>query len=141
MAKEAPGRKDYDGKTKKSPFQAIENCQIFATSIYMATAKAEKEYRLTICRKLQDLACEIIHNARLANSINLFDPYRQEIHHNTLECMERINDLLPVIRRLKCISPNQEAEMQKKLSSLRFGYIKWMESDKKRIGKDQEKDM
>lgn len=131
-----PGRKEYDGKFNKGPFQTIEKCQEFATRVYQYTVKAEKEYRLTICKTVQDYCCEMVHSARKANSIQLQNSLRQEIHKETLEYMERINDLLPVLRRLRCMSPNQEADLQKKFSSLRFGYIKWMESDKRRLEKD-----
>lgn len=130
------GTKEYSGKPSKGPFQTIQKCQEFATKVYQYTVKAEKEYRLTICKKVQDYCCEMVHSARKANSIQLRDPLRQEAHKETLEYMERINDLLPILRRLRCMSPNQEAELQKKFSSLRFGYLKWIENDKQRLEKD-----
>lgn len=130
------GRKEYDGKPNKGPFQTIEKCQEFATRVYQYTVKAEKEYRLTICKTVQDYCCEMVHSARKANNIQLHNPLRQETHRETIEYMERINDLLPILRRLRCMSPNQEAELQKKFSSLRYGYLKWVESDVKRLEKD-----
>ena len=131
----APGRKEYDGKPNRGPFQTIEKCQEFATKVYQYTVKAEKEYRVSVCKTVQDYCCEMVHSARKANSVPLHDPLRQEIHKSTLEYMERVNDLLPVLRRLRCMTPNQEAELQKKFFSLRFGYLKWVESDERRIEK------
>ena len=128
-----PGRKEYDGNRNKNSFQIIEKCQEFATRVYQYTVKAEKEYRLTICKTVQDYCCELIHSARKANSIQLHDPFRQEAHKESLEYMERINDLLPVLRRLRCMSPNQEAELHKKFNNLRYGYMKWIEGDERRI--------
>ena len=49
-----PGRKEYDGNRNKNSFQIIEKCQEFATRVYQYTVKAEKEYRLTICKTVQD---------------------------------------------------------------------------------------
>ena len=128
-----PGVKDFDGKEPKSPFQTVEKCQEFCSRIFEYTSKAEKEYRQTICKKVQEYACEMVHSARLANSISIKDPYRQDTHRNALEYMERINDLLPVLRRCRCLTPNQESEMHKKFNNLRYGYRKWIESDERRI--------
>ena len=60
----APGRKEYDGKPNRGPFQTIEKCQEFATKVYQYTVKAEKEYRVSICKTVQDYCCEMVHSAR-----------------------------------------------------------------------------
>lgn len=130
--RKAPGYKSFDGKALKGSFQIIEKCQEFAAKVYEYTVKAEKEYRVTICRTVQEYCCIVIHSARFANSIPLGSPDRSEAHKETLEYLERVNDLLPVLRRCRCLSPNQESDLHKKFSNLRFGYLKWMESDKKR---------
>lgn len=130
--RKAPGVKGYDGKANKGSFQTIEKCQEFSARVFEYTAKAEKEYRQTICKIVQGYSCEMVHAARLANSIPLEDPLRLKAHKSALEYMERINDLLPVLRRLRCLSPNQESELHKKFNSLKYGYDKWIESDERR---------
>ena len=127
-----PGRKEYDGSIPDSPFRIVEKCQIFASAVYIYTAKAEKEYRVSLCRKVQDLACEMIHAARAANQIDIMDASRMEAHKQALEHMERLNDLIPVMRRCKCISIGQESELSKQFANLRFGYNMWIENDTKR---------
>ena len=75
----------------------------------------------------------MIHNIRIANAFDLESVERMEMHNASLEIMEKINDLLPVLRRCRCITIGQESELAKDLSSLKFGYKKWIESDQKRI--------
>ena len=132
-SRKQPGTKSFDGKLKDKPFQVIERGQAFTAKVFMASAGAQKEYRFTICRKIQDLSCELIHTMRIANAYDLESDERRQTHENTLEIMEKINDLLPVLRRCRCITSGQESELVKDLSSLKFGYTKWMESDQRRI--------
>ena len=115
------------------PFQILERCQAFSAKVFVSSANAPKEYRFTICKIIQSLSCELIHTARLANSFDLGKSERAELHLEALEIMEKINDLLPVLRRCRCITLGQESELMKDLSSLQFGYRKWIESDEKRI--------
>lgn len=127
------GTKSFDGKIKDKPFQVIERGQAFAAKVFMASAGAQKEYRFTICKIIQGWSCELIHSMRIANSYDLESVERMKTHQNSLEIMEKINDLLPVLRRCRCITIGQESELAKDLSSLKFGYEKWIESDQKRI--------
>ena len=100
--------KKYNGKIRGDSFDVIHRCQSFASDIFTASAGATKEYRFTICKIVQTLSCELIYSARIA-------------------------DLLPVIRKCKCLSLGQERELNNKLSNLKISYGKWIESDKKRI--------
>ena len=134
-ARKEPGRKDVDGAERKKPFQVLERCQSLAAEIFMASAGAEKPYRYSICRMVNELSCEAIHAARTANGIPIGDPAREEAHKVAIESLERIYDLLPVMRRCRCISIGQEAEIQKRLSNLRYSYKKWMETDAARAAK------
>ena len=127
------GVKSYDGKLKDKPFQIIERGQAFSAKVFMASAGAQKEYRFTICKIIQGLSCDLIHTMRIANAYDLESVERRETHQNALEIMEKINDLLPVLRRCRCITIGQESELVKDLSSLKFGYTKWIESDQRRI--------
>lgn len=128
-----PGKKDIDGKIKSQPFQVIERCQAFSAKVFIASAGAPKEYRFTICKIIQTYSCELVHTARLANCYKLESPERLNTHNEVLELMEKISDLLPVLRRCRCISLGQESELFKDLSNLQYGYKAWMESDKRRI--------
>ena len=130
-----PKRKDFDGRLPDSSFRIIEKCQIFVAAVYTCTAKAEKEYRMTICKKLQDLACDALHLASAANRIPVTSLERQEVHRRALDTLEKVNDLLPVIRRCKCISPGQEKELMRQFDAIRAGYRYWIESDLKRLNK------
>lgn len=128
-----PGTKSFDGKMKDKPFQIVERAQAFSAKIFIDSAGAQKEYRFTICKIIQTLSCELIYNTRIANSYDLESPERLETQNNALEVMEKINDLLPVLRRCRCITIGQESELTKDISALKFGYMKWMESDQRRI--------
>lgn len=128
-----PGTKSFDGKLKDKPFQVIERGQAFSAKVFIASAGAQKEYRFSICKIIQGLSCDLIHSMRLANAYDLESVERMETHQVNLEIMEKINDLLPVLRRCRCITIGQESELTKDLSSLKFGYTKWMESDQRRI--------
>lgn len=127
--------KKYNGKIRGDSFDVIHRCQSFAADVFNASAGATKEYRFTICKVIQTLSCELIYSARQANAFDLSSPKRMEKHLDTLELMNKIADLLPVIRKCKCISLGQERELNNKLSNLKFSYEKWIESDKKRISR------
>jgi len=132
-SRKQPGTKTFDGKVKDKSFQVLERGQAFSAKVFIASAGAQKEYRFTICKIIQGLSCELIHSMRIANAYDLESAERMETHQNTLEIMEKINDLLPVLRRCRCITIGQESELVKDLSSLKFGYTKWIESDQRRI--------
>lgn len=123
----------------KKPFQVVERCQAFCAKVYTITVKAEKEYRSNLCRVVQDCARDAIHSARIANAMPLTDPERQWAHKEAIEDFEKINDLLPVLRRTRCLSVSQEKELNKDLGNLMFAYNKWMKSDAKRILEGTEK--
>lgn len=133
----SPGYKNYDGKVKKKPFELVQRCQTLSAEIHSSLANSPKEFRVSICKQVQNLSYELIHTIRIANSFPLGSPDRRAAQTDAYEEMERINDLLPVLRKLRCITPTQEAEICKKLGSLQFGFTKWLESDKERqSGKD-----
>ena len=126
------GYKQFDGKSIKKPFHVIEKCQEFTSTIYKYTAKAETEYRRTICKTLQKKCRKLIHSARRANDEEVGTKRREKAHEKSMKYLEEINDLLPVVRRLHCITPNQELEMQNKYFTLWNAYIAWIASDEKR---------
>lgn len=131
--RKTPGKKTYDGKVRGEPFDIINRCQSLASEVFNASAGATKEYRFTVCKYIQTDCCNLIHTARQANAIELNSPLRVEKHKEALELMERIIDMLPVLRKCRCITPNQERELHSKVSNLKYGYNKWIESDKYRI--------
>lgn len=121
--------KNDDIKPKKKTFELVSRCQALSAEILSSLANSPKEYRISICKQIQNLSYELIHTIRIANSFSLGSPERKQAQQDAYEKMERINDLLPVLKKLKCITPIQEAEICKRLSSLQFGYTKWLRSD------------
>jgi hypothetical protein len=134
---EKTGKKEkpYDGKIKGDSFDIIRRCQTLAAEIFNASAGATKEYRFTVCKVLQTYACELIHTARQANSYDLFKQTseRRLLQDQALELMYKIKDILPVVRRCRCITTGQETELGKKVSNLGFAFDKWMKSDEYRL--------
>lgn len=128
-------KKTYNGRIRGDSFDVIHRCQSFAADIFIASSGATKEYRFTICKMLQTLSCELTYSARQANAIDLMNPQRKEMHEASIELMNKIADLLPVIRKCKCISMGQERELNNKLSNLKISYNKWMQSDERRISR------
>ncbi len=112
---------------KKRPFKLVQRCQILSTQIVSATANAPKEYRLSICKEVQNLSYELIHTIRLANSFP-FGEDRQSTQKTAQENIERINDLIPVAKRCRCITPEQEEEIIKTINLIRSNFINWVES-------------
>lgn len=127
--------KPYDGKIRGDSFGVIHRCQVLASDIFIASSGATKEYRFTVCKVLQTYVCELIHTTRQANAFNLYKQGtdRKEKQNEAIELMERITDLLPVVRRCRCISPGQEKDLNKKLTNLKFAFQKWIDSDLYRI--------
>lgn len=128
-----PGKKEYDGKIKGDSFSVINRCQSFCSEIFMASAGAEKEYRFTICKFIQTYACESVHLTRQANAVELGNPDRRKLQLEAVEYIEKVDDLLPVIRRCRCISLKRESDLHKKANNLKFAYRKWFDSDNKRL--------
>jgi hypothetical protein len=127
--------KPYDGKIKGDTFDVINRCQALASDIFVASAGASKEYRFTVCKVIQTYSCELIHTARQANSFDLYTQSsdRMKGQKDAYELMEKISDLLPVVRRCRCISLGQEKELNKKLTNLKYAFKKWTESDVYRL--------
>lgn len=135
-----PGNKDYDGKVKGDFFSVINRCQSYCADIFNASAGATKEYRFTICKVIQSYACELVHTARQANGFELGNPDRRKYQDDAVEYIKKIDDLLPVIRRCRCISPKKEQELHKKANNLKVSFNIWYKTDDKRIKENKEKE-
>ena len=120
-------------KVNKRPFKLKEKCQDFSADIFGVTSVAQKEYRLSICKKVQDLSCELIHAVRLANGCRLGSTPRAKAQRDSLEMIERIMDLLPVLTKLKCMTPEQQDKLEKKLKTIKLSCENWLEKDMERI--------
>ena len=72
---------------------------------------------------------ELVHTARLANSLRLGSSDRRSAQRDVLELIERSNDLLPVLAKCRCISLEQEVLLEKKLSRLRKKSNVWIQKD------------
>lgn len=128
-------RKPYNGRIRGDSFDVIHRCQAFASDVFIVSSGATKEFRFTICKVLQTYSCELIHTTRQANGFDLYTQStdRKEMQDKAIELMERITDILPVVRRCRCISPGQEKELNNKLTNLKFSFNKWLETDSYRI--------
>nr|WP_297765734.1 hypothetical protein [uncultured Butyrivibrio sp.] len=116
-------------KVNKRPFELKEKCQDFSADIFMVTSVAQKEYRLSVCKKVQDISCEVVHAIRLANSCKLGTSSRRQAQKDALEMMERISDLLPILMKCRCISQDQLEKLEKKLRAIKIGHNAWIEKD------------
>ena len=120
-------------KTKKRSFELKEKCQELVADIYAVTSISQKEFRTSLCKKVQDYACEAVHSLRLANSLKIGSSSRKSAQQDAAEMISRIQDLLPVMTRCKCITPEQEKLLDKKVSSLKLSLERWLEKDRERI--------
>lgn len=120
-------------KTKKRSFELKERCQDFSAEIFNMTVAAPKELRSSICKRVQDIACEVIHTIRLANTFKIGSTDRRAAQQDSLEMLERLGDLLPVLAKTRCITFEQEAQLEKKLKNIRQGFDIWLEKDKERL--------
>lgn len=128
-----PVVKSYDGKIKGDAFSVINRCQSYSADIFNASAGATKEYRFTVCKVIQGYSCELIHTTRQANAFPLGSDERKAYQKDAVELINKIDDMLPVIRRCRCISPNKEQELHKKAYNLKIAFTKWFESDDRRL--------
>lgn len=117
-------------------FKLLKECQNLSSDIFAASASAKKEYRFTLCKKIHDLCCELVHSVNVANSYQVGTEDRMREQKRVADLLLRIDELLPVLRRCRCISLGQEGEITKKIGNIKISYEKWVESDMKRIGRD-----
>ncbi len=122
-------------KVNKRPFELKEKCQDFSADIFIVTSVAQKEYRLSVCKKVQDISCELVHAVRLANSCKLGTSSRRQAQKDAFEMMERIGDLLPILMKCRCITQEQLDKLEKKLKAIKLGHNNWIEKDMERLEK------
>jgi len=125
--------KNYDGKISGKSFDVLNRCQKLCAEIFIASAGAQKEYRFTCCKVIQTYSCELVHSCRQANAYHLLSDERKKQHDISVEYIEKIADMLPVIRRCRCITLGQEKELNKRVNNLKISYDKWVASDQHRI--------
>ena len=113
---------------KKRTFKLVEYCRILCTQIVSATAHAPVEYRPNICMRVQELSYELIHTVRHANSLPLGEE-RSNLQEEASEIIEKLFDLIPVVRRCKCITKEQEEEINNKLVSLKKSFKNWTKTN------------
>ncbi|MCR5669897.1 MAG: hypothetical protein K6G10_02740 [Butyrivibrio sp.] len=127
-----PGGADA-AKVKKRSFELKEKAQDLASDVFIFTSVSQKEYRTSICKKVQDITCEAIHCLRLANSFKIGSSARKSAQQDSIEMFSRLLDLFPVLAKCKCISMEQERVLEKKTLSLKLSVEKWLEKDQERI--------
>ncbi len=118
-------------------FKLLKDCQNLSAELYNATAAAPKGHR-TICKDLTDTGRNLIFAVRRGNSYPLGSEKRCEEQKVIMELIQQLSDLLPVVRRCRCISIGQEGEITKKIDNIKFRYEMWVDSDNARI-KEMEK--
>ena len=122
----------FGSRTKRKPFDLLRKCQALSASIVDASSKAEKNYRLTICQQVNHYSYDLVHCIRKANFMKLGSTDRMDAQKEAGEIIERIYDLIPVLRMCRCITPAKEGEIEKNLCYVKAVFNKWVESDKKR---------
>lgn len=123
----------YFPNNSNKEFRFYKDCQNLAADVFKASSDAPKGYRFSICKEVYDICCDLIYSVRLANSFDLGSTDREEEQAWVMELLQRLDDLLPVIRRCRCITLGQEGEITKKIGNLKFSFEKWLDSDAKRI--------
>lgn len=123
----------FGSRVKRKPFQLLEKCQRLSTKIVNASAKSDKNYRQTICLEVRHYSYDLIHAVRKANFSDLGSQLRKEAQAEAAEYIERIYDLIPVMRRCGCITPQSEGDIEKDLCYVRASFDSWLQSDEKRI--------
>ena len=124
--------KEYDGKISNKEFRVLHDAQKFVSEIFLCTSKASREQRFTSCKTIQTLACDLLFGIEETNSCDVGTKKRMKGHKRNLKTIDKILCFLPVIRRLKCISIRQQADLEMELSKIRISYESWVKSDLKR---------
>lgn len=125
----------FGSRVKRKPFQLLEKCQRLSSKIVSAAAKSDKNYRMTLCLEVIHESYNLIHNVRKANFFPLGGEDRKVSQAEAKENIERIYDLIPVMRKCQCITPQQEGDIEKDLCYVRASFDYWLKSDESRIKK------
>lgn len=123
----------FGSRTKRKSFQLLRHCQSLSASIENATAKCEKNYRQGIVAEVRNNAYSLVHETRRANYSRLGTKDRLDAQKNGQELLNRIYDLIPVLRMCRLITPTQEGLIEKELCFIKSGYEKWLQSDLQRL--------
>lgn len=120
-------------KLKKRSFELKEKCQELASDVFVFTSVSPKEYRTSLCKKVQDYSCEAVHSIRLANSLKVGTTARKNAQNDAIEMLSRLDDLLLILTKCRCITPEQERALSKKAVSLKQSVERWLEKDMERL--------
>ena len=129
----------FGSRLKRKPFQLLEKTQRLSSKIVKASAVSDKNYRQTICLEVRHYSYDLIHAVRKANFFPLGSTDREQAQSEVKECIERIYDLIPVLRMCGCITPQQEGDIEKDLCFVRGVFEGWLKSDAKRIREQNQK--
>lgn len=123
---------------KRKAFELIRKTQKLAAEITNVCAKADKNYRLTICQDVRHAACDLVHMLRYSNARALGDVRRVKSQIKVAEQIETIYDLIPILRMCRCITPGQEGEIEKSLLYVKASFEVRLKSDLRRIKTNKE---
>ena len=118
---------------KKKPFDLVIKCQSLSADIVEFSKTSSKEVRETFCKHIEELSYELVHAVRRANNFALGTSERKQAQASAYETLEKIEDLLPVMRKCRCITIDQEELLEKRISTIRSSFKIWVKSDKERL--------
>ena len=124
---------------KRKRFELISKAQKLAAEITNACAKADKNYRLTICQDTRHNACDLVHMMRYANARELGDVRRVKAQMKAAEQIENLYDMIPILRICRCITLGTEGEIEKSLLYVKSSFEGWLKSDLNRMKTNKEK--
>lgn len=122
-------------KPGKEEFVLVKKCRKLYQDICETQARADKNYRYTVCADLRGKCADLTHLVRKANAIEAGDPERIKLQEEAIELLERIKDLVPVVGALVKMGVNYEAQIELSVDNIRIPLQNWMNSDAKALVK------
>ena len=122
--------------TYNGDFRLLKECQNLYGDVCIATAQAPRELRTSVLKDCYEICKLLIFSVRRANSEQLGSQRRIEGQEDVMEYIQQLQDLLPTLRRLRCITYGQEKDITVKIDNIKVAIDIWIDSDEKRIKKD-----
>lgn len=129
--------RDDEKKKKNESYTAEHFAVILSVSIVRAMSRADKYYRFTICREVEHLSYDILHELRRANEQWLGSEKRVEHQNIALEKTKDFKDLLKVLEGCRCITIGEKADIDNRADIVKQKISNWMENDKVRINRGE----
>ena len=121
--------------TYNGDFRVLRDCQNLYGDVCIATAQAPRELRHSVLKDYYEICKLLIFSVRRANNEQLGSQKRIEGQNDVIEYIQQLQDLLPSVRRLRCITYGQEKDITVKIDNIKIAIDIWIDSDEKRIKK------